>query len=52
MSFVLVFQPNFVECWWDALILDVLLCNGIGIYVGMQICKWLEMRDYHWESVK
>ncbi|KAI1305373.1 Phosphatidylserine synthase 1 [Halotydeus destructor] len=44
--------PNFVECWWDALILDVLLCNGIGIYLGMWMCKKLEMRKYNWESVK
>ncbi|CAG0888752.1 unnamed protein product [Cyprideis torosa] len=44
--------PNFIECWWDAFGLDVLLCNGLGIYVGMQICRYLEMRDYHWESVR
>nr|CAG4643927.1 EOG090X05CZ [Lepidurus arcticus] len=44
--------PNFVECWWDALILDILLCNGLGIWVGMRICKWLEMREYNWESIK
>ncbi|CAH1775510.1 unnamed protein product, partial [Owenia fusiformis] len=44
--------PNFQECWWDAFILDVLLCNGIGILFGMQACKWLEMRNYHWESIK
>lgn len=44
--------PNFVECWWDAIILDVLVCNGLGIWVGMRICKMLEMRTYKWESVK
>ncbi|KAK2713718.1 phosphatidylserine synthase-like [Artemia franciscana] len=44
--------PNFVECWWDAIILDVLLCNGLGIYAGMQICKFLEMREYKWESIR
>jgi len=44
--------PNFVECWWDALILDILICNGIGIWVGMRICKLLEMREYKWESFK
>lgn len=44
--------PNFVECWWDALILDILICNGLGIWVGMQICKILEMRTYKWESFK
>lgn len=44
--------PNFAECWWDMLFLDVLLCNGVGIFVGMKICKYLEMRTYHWESFK
>lgn len=44
--------PNFIECWWDALILDVLLCNGLGIYFGMFICKKLEIRAYNWESIK
>ncbi|XP_067001534.2 phosphatidylserine synthase isoform X1 [Anabrus simplex] len=44
--------PNFVECWWDALILDVLLCNGLGIWVGLKICKYLEMREYKWVSIR
>lgn len=44
--------PNFIECWWDALLLDVLLCNGLGIWFGMFICKKLEMRIYNWESIK
>ena len=29
--------PNFYECWWDNLVLDVLLCNGLGIFTGMQV---------------
>ncbi|XP_050440792.1 phosphatidylserine synthase [Adelges cooleyi] len=44
--------PNFKECWWDAWVLDVLLCNGIGIWVGMRICKMLEMRNYNWPGIK
>nr|CAG4639150.1 EOG090X05CZ [Daphnia magna] len=44
--------PNFVECWWDAIILDILLCNGLGIWVGMKLCHYLEMREYKWESIK
>jgi len=44
--------PNFAECWWDSLILDVFVCNGLGIWVGFQICKLLEMREYKWESIK
>lgn len=44
--------PNFVECWWDALILDVLLCNGFGIWCGLKICRILEMREYKWASIR
>nr|CAG4640830.1 EOG090X05CZ [Eulimnadia texana] len=44
--------PNFVECWWDAIVLDILLCNGLGIWVGMKLCQYLEMREYKWESIK
>ena len=44
--------PNFYECWWDNLVLDVLICNGAGIFTGMQVCKFLEMREYKWESIK
>jgi len=43
---------NFKECWWDSLILDVIICNGLGIHFGLFICKKLEMRQYHWESIK
>uniref|UniRef100_A0A2C9JGZ8 Phosphatidylserine synthase n=1 Tax=Biomphalaria glabrata TaxID=6526 RepID=A0A2C9JGZ8_BIOGL len=44
--------PNFAECWWDAIVLDILLCNGLGIWLGMWLCRKLEIRDYHWESIK
>lgn len=44
--------PNFYECWWDNVILDVLLCNGMGIFTGMMVCRFLEMREHHWESLK
>ncbi|XP_019482623.1 PREDICTED: phosphatidylserine synthase 1 isoform X1 [Hipposideros armiger] len=44
--------PNFAECWWDQVILDILLCNGGGIWLGMVVCRFLEMRTYHWASFK
>lgn len=44
--------PNFIECWWDALILDVLICNGFGIWCGLKICQILEMREYKWVSIR
>ncbi|CAD5227029.1 unnamed protein product [Bursaphelenchus xylophilus] len=44
--------PNFRECWWDAIVLDILLCNGLGIYCGIKLCKFLEFHEFHWESIK
>lgn len=44
--------PNFAECWWDQVILDILLCNGGGIWLGMTLCYYLEMRTYRWASIK
>ncbi|XP_036193689.1 phosphatidylserine synthase 1 isoform X9 [Myotis myotis] len=44
--------PNFAECWWDQVVLDILLCNGGGIWLGMVVCRFLEMRTYHWASFR
>ena len=44
--------PNFAECWWDSWLLDVLLCNGLGIYLGQRICERLEMRAYRWTRLQ
>ncbi|ESN91531.1 hypothetical protein HELRODRAFT_70414 [Helobdella robusta] len=44
--------PNFAECWWDAIVLDVLVCNGLGIWFGMVLARKLEMMNYHWESIR
>lgn len=41
-------MPNFMECWWDHLIVDVLICNAAGLYLGVFICKWLDMKSYDW----
>jgi phosphatidylserine synthase 2 len=38
--------PNFLECWWDHWILDVLLTNWLGIYIGMKTCEYFEMKHY------
>ena len=44
--------PNFYECWWDMLVLDFLVCNGLGIYIGMGLIHHFEVRPFHWESIK
>ena len=43
--------PNFGECWWDQWILDVLICNGLGIECGLWLCRYLEFRQYQWSGV-
>lgn len=43
--------PNFNECWWDSWILDVALCNAIGIYTGMQTVKWARAQNYNWTGI-
>ena len=44
--------PNFAECWWDSWILDVLICNGLGIYVGNKLCDYYEVKPYKFVGVK
>jgi phosphatidylserine synthase 2 len=38
--------PNFGECWWDHWILDVLTSNWLGIYLGMKLCEYFELKVY------
>jgi phosphatidylserine synthase 2 len=41
-------RPNFAECWWDSVILDVLVANTLGIYIGMKIVQWIGTLKYDW----
>eukprot|EP01112_Ceratiomyxa_fruticulosa_P016204 TRINITY_DN4861_c0_g1_i1.p1 TRINITY_DN4861_c0_g1~~TRINITY_DN4861_c0_g1_i1.p1 ORF type:complete len:448 (+),score=87.58 TRINITY_DN4861_c0_g1_i1:390-1733(+) len=43
--------PNFKECWWDQLILDILVCNGLGIFLGLATCRALRMKEYNWSGL-
>ncbi|KJP87962.1 hypothetical protein AK88_02396 [Plasmodium fragile] len=40
--------PNFYECWWDHIILDVLGCNLAGILMGLYFMKWLNIPLFPW----
>jgi len=40
--------PNFWECWWDHILLDILGCNALGIWLGDLTCKYFEMKTYGW----
>ncbi|KAH7919004.1 PSS-domain-containing protein [Leucogyrophana mollusca] len=44
--------PNFAECWWDHWILDVLLCNWLGTYLGIKTCQYLEVKPYEWRGLR
>lgn len=44
--------PNFYECWWDHIILDIILCNTGGILVAYYLMKKFGMREYKWSLSK
>ncbi|CRH00690.1 phosphatidylserine synthase, putative [Plasmodium relictum] len=41
--------PNFYECWWDHVILDVLGCNLIGIVSSILIMRYFNIPLYDWK---
>ncbi|PAV17421.1 phosphatidylserine synthase 2 [Pyrrhoderma noxium] len=43
---------NFAECWWDHWIMDVLVCNWLGTYLGMKTCQYFEVKHYEWRSLR
>ncbi|EIN12808.1 PSS-domain-containing protein [Punctularia strigosozonata HHB-11173 SS5] len=44
--------PNFNECWWDHWILDVLICNWFGTWLGMKTCQFFEVKHYEWRGLR
>lgn len=40
--------PHFRECWWDHLILDMLIGNTIFIIIGLYIIKIFKIDYYDW----
>lgn len=52
MEYTLEHQlPNFSECWWDHWIMDALLCNGLGIVVGIWTLNYFSMKTYSWRGL-
>ncbi|XP_046390648.1 phosphatidylserine synthase 2-like isoform X2 [Ischnura elegans] len=43
--------PNFSECWWDHWIMDALICNSLGIFVGMKTLQYFSLKTYHWRNL-
>lgn len=44
--------PNFAECWWDHWLLDVLICNWAGLWLGMKTCEWLRVSPFSWRGLR
>ena len=40
--------PNFYECWWDHLLLDLFGCNFIGIILGHYTLKYFGSNKVTW----
>nr|XP_043638593.1 CDP-diacylglycerol--serine O-phosphatidyltransferase 1-like [Erigeron canadensis] len=43
--------PNFNECWWDSIILDILICNWLGIKGGMLTVRYFDGKTYEWVGI-
>jgi hypothetical protein len=41
--------PEFEECWWDSIVMDMLGANMLGLLLGSQTLRWLACRSYDWE---
>eukprot|EP00953_Heterococcus_sp_UTEX-ZZ885_P000736 916-Heterococcus_DN1.PRE.1 len=42
--------PQFKECWWDSLLIDVLGANLIGMGLGLATLRFLENKGYDWKG--
>nr|CCC91488.1 putative phosphatidylserine synthase [Trypanosoma congolense IL3000] len=40
--------PNFKECWWDHILLDIVVCNGAGTLLGVLVLRMFSAREYDW----
>ena len=43
--------PEFQECWWDSIFMDVLGANLLGMYLGRLTLNYLSCRSYDWEPL-
>ncbi|KAL7719121.1 Phosphatidylserine synthase [Entamoeba marina] len=44
--------PNFRECWWDHIILDLLGANALGIYLGYKTLDFFELKYFNFAGVQ
>ncbi|TYZ63650.1 hypothetical protein PybrP1_006783 [[Pythium] brassicae (nom. inval.)] len=44
--------PDFQECWWDSLFMDLLGANLLGMFLGRVTLWLLETKEYDWSGKK
>lgn len=44
-------SPASFLCFSFQWIMDVILCNGLGIYCGMKTLSWLSLKTYKWQGL-
>lgn len=44
--------PDFNECWWDSLCMDLFGANLIGMFLGRWTLTYLETQDYDWSGFR
>ncbi|CAM9709051.1 unnamed protein product, partial [Hapterophycus canaliculatus] len=42
--------PQFHECWWDSLVIDLMGANVLGMILGLYTLRFLETRTFNWNS--
>ena len=42
---------NFRECWWDQILLDIVICNSLGIFVAKLLLDWGGNDRWHWRGL-
>jgi phosphatidylserine synthase 2 len=42
--------PEFNECWWDSVFMDVLGANMLGMVLGHYTLRFLSCKNYDWEQ--
>lgn len=40
--------PHFRECWWDHILMDILLTNTPAIIIGLKLVDYFGIQRYDW----
>ena len=40
-----------MACRWDSWILDVRVCNWLGLWTGLKTVRWVGSLEYNWDGL-